>query len=1642
MPGYTIEKLLGRGGMGAVYKGVQSNLDRPVAIKILPPGVDQEDPSFAERFKNEARLMARLNNPAVVSVHDFGLTTDGLLYFAMEYVDGTDVSQMIRSQGKLPPDHALAITAHVCDALSAAHELGIVHRDIKPANVLINMKGQVKVADFGLAKIEDPGQHGLTKTGYAMGTPDFVAPEVLMLGSHIDGRADLYAVGVMLYQMLTGEVPRGAFKPATARLPGLDPRFDPIILKAMQSDREERYQSSTELRRDLDVILTVPFVRQDEPPTSAIPAAQVAQTPAQRSAVQKRSDAPVQPKKSSAPLLVGLGAAAAIGIGAFVMLGGSGSRQAAEEDAKGSASPQTTAQNTPPTTTKPPTSGSASPSNKLTSPAAASTSAVPAASGTSAAPQIPTAKSPQPARLPDPAKWVKAFETPKSLESFKGQAAWTQSGIHLTGTIAPTNSTLQDAAVRLKVKKGTNIGLMLRAKKDNQWSANVKTSQGTANFQVTQDGAKLALEQFDVPPSVTAVEEIDLEFVGVGNILSLSINGVQAHSMAVPAKASTGMIHIFSADGHVRDIAWQSLDGPASAPEKTAAIAASPSPPLPVPSSLPPATTTMAAAPASELDQRLAALDSGFQAAVERDANAAFKASIAALDKLYLTALDRALATASKGGKLEEALALREEKQRIEKGQGVPSEVDESTQAPGKVPGTLKTLRKTYRSTTAQHEATKAKAMQPLYDKYDLALAAVQTELTQAQKLDDALRVKSAREQIAAARSGQTHTAATSSAPNASSPVATAASSSAGDWLSVARKRGGPLKLWGGADPGQNIPVPAKAAKYDDYVSLNMMNLMKRVLLATRRDGNVVALDFTDFPKIEVAELRDTMALNAGDIASFVAKSGKVLRADGYEVFDPKTVRKPLGVAHSYKGGVVFSGEGDLESFGSFDNKELGMPPADLLKGLRIVAGGAIDGSLVFLTQDGKVVGWNGRTKKLLEFGRLNNSAVLEMAVGDGFGFRTSEGKILMCDHNGLFGNGGFAALGTEALKGQSGPFVRVQGTIRFGAVQHEDGSWLGWGEAATLSDKVKSLGSVLDLDAAYQTEANSKQVQSMMLAWIELPSGAKPSAATKPASPTPAQPAGPAVRNTPLLLATKDNPFTNSLGMKFVPVPGTDILMCIHETRYKDYAAYAAEAQGVDGTWKDQSVDGFTPTENKEDHAIMKVSWDDAQAFCAWLSKKEGKTYRLPTDREWSLAVGLGRAEKWTKNSTPESLSTNSGEFPWDGPWPPRKGSGNYADAAFLKNNPDNVIPPSASLLKENYNDGYATTAPIMKFEPNKLKIYDMGGNVSEWCLEWYDAGQTQRLTRGGSWEDHQPQTLASGRRIPLPLSYRTNSVGFRIVLDTRAPASPSGAATKPATPTPPQQAAPAPKPATAAKSDFTNSLGMQFVKISGIKTLFCIHETRYKDYAAYAAATPDVNPRWKNQTLKGIAPKDRTEDHPVVIVSWEDAQAFCAWLSQKEGKRYRLPTDEEWSYAAGIGRDEKRKKGDTPGTLALVPNEYPWGSQWPPSKGCENYGDESYKAAIGEARYLTGYDDGFPTTAPVMSFKPNRYGLYDMGGNVLEWCEDWYNTTQTSRALRGSSWKGGAYDSELRLSHRGQATPDTREDNYGFRIVLETTE
>ncbi|MCB1279394.1 protein kinase, partial [Prosthecobacter sp.] len=201
----------------------------------------------------------------------FGETEGGLLYIVMEYVDGTDVARMIAKEGRLHTEHAMAITAHVCDALAYAHERGIIHRDIKPANIMVGYDGVVKVADFGLAKMTQSANTGLTQSGMAMGTLHYMAPEALMLGSAVDHRADIYAVGVMLYQMLTGKIPQGMFKLPSLQIGGLDPRYDGIIAKAIMEDREARYQTVRELRGDLDHILTQPVEKVE--PSEEAPAA-------------------------------------------------------------------------------------------------------------------------------------------------------------------------------------------------------------------------------------------------------------------------------------------------------------------------------------------------------------------------------------------------------------------------------------------------------------------------------------------------------------------------------------------------------------------------------------------------------------------------------------------------------------------------------------------------------------------------------------------------------------------------------------------------------------------------------------------------------------------------------------------------------------------------------------------------------------------------------------------------------------------------------------------------------------------------------------------------------------------------------------------------------------------------------------------------------------------------------------------------------------------------------------------------------------------------------------------------------------------------------------------------------------------------
>jgi len=189
---------LGQGGMGVVYKARQRHLNRIVAVKLLPPSVG-EDPAFAERFTREAQALARLNHPNIVQVHDFG-RTDEYFYFVMEYVDGVNLRVLIRDH-KLDPEAALKIVPQICEALQFAHDEGIVHRDIKPENILVDKKGRVKIADFGLAKLLGrPAEDlSLTGTGQLMGTLGYMAPEQLQQAHSVDHRADIYSLGVVFY---------------------------------------------------------------------------------------------------------------------------------------------------------------------------------------------------------------------------------------------------------------------------------------------------------------------------------------------------------------------------------------------------------------------------------------------------------------------------------------------------------------------------------------------------------------------------------------------------------------------------------------------------------------------------------------------------------------------------------------------------------------------------------------------------------------------------------------------------------------------------------------------------------------------------------------------------------------------------------------------------------------------------------------------------------------------------------------------------------------------------------------------------------------------------------------------------------------------------------------------------------------------------------------------------------------------------------------------------------------------------------------------------------------------------------------------------------------------------------------------------
>jgi serine/threonine-protein kinase len=333
--GYRIEGVIGRGGMGVVYRATQRRLERSVALKLIAPAYAQ-DPEFRERFERESRIAASIEHPNVIPVHEAG-EHDGLLFISMRFVDGTDLRALLSDEGRLAPGRTAALVSQVASALDAAHARGLVHRDVKPANVLVAGGDHAYLTDFGLSKHTASGA-GLTATGQFVGTLDYIAPEQLA-GERVDARTDVYSLGCVLFETLTGEVPFPRDSdPAklwahmneppprpTEVQPELPSRFEEVIARALAKHPADRYASAGDLGRAALAAVEGRDVSEPERVVAtgeAAPAATAAATRRSPKADTAAASAPARPPRRRRVAIVAALVAGVATAGVLALAGG------------------------------------------------------------------------------------------------------------------------------------------------------------------------------------------------------------------------------------------------------------------------------------------------------------------------------------------------------------------------------------------------------------------------------------------------------------------------------------------------------------------------------------------------------------------------------------------------------------------------------------------------------------------------------------------------------------------------------------------------------------------------------------------------------------------------------------------------------------------------------------------------------------------------------------------------------------------------------------------------------------------------------------------------------------------------------------------------------------------------------------------------------------------------------------------------------------------------------------------------------------------------------------------------------------------------------------------------------------------------
>lgn len=1444
LPAYEILSVIGKGGMGAVYQGRQKSLDRLVAIKLLPPEAADNDMQFVERFKNEARTMARMNHPAIVHVYDFGETSDGQLYIVMEYIDGTDVAKMIQSQGRLPPEHALAITAHVCDALLYAHTHGVVHRDIKPANILLNMEGQVKVADFGLAKTTEGGQDGLTKTNMAMGTPDFVAPEALTPGMIVDSRADLYAVGVMLYNMLTGQVPRGAFHMPSVTC-ATDMRFDKIIDKCMQMDPSTRYQTAAEVRRELDVILTTPMakpgvqtisvkprdlpqkpvgkspgapqqqqlkpgstgvpVRTQQAPTGGAPPRPGIQ-PARKTAQNAQTPAAPPQKKSSAGMIYGIAAAVVVVAAAGFM-----SMQGGKKPA-----------------------------------------------------QLPVAKAPESPK-PKP-----AASTPRSgtftIEAMAGKPAGGAKLSDKGGLIYgwKTGSTLEWS--QEQVAAGTyEITLSAGGYRPREHEMRLQVGGQSLNFHLlsnTGSGTKLADYKAGVITLPSIAKGMVLRCVNEGKtdpdkyqvndfiFRSVKFSAVKPAAPAAPAAEKTDEVLTFA--GH----RYQFIAGKESwteARDRAAAMGGH-----------------LATITSKEEDEFI---NRSFRDKLAKDKDIAFIGGIASPtpDWKWVTGEDFTYKPSFSFKAGETRMLSLERGGRLQwqvqptgtRGQGCIIEWDDDGAASLPVL-TFDGHRYQIVTEKLKWEAAKARAESmgghlatiTSKEENDWVSKNIGTHF----KREPGDRSNWDRFFIGAIQhkspdgpwewvtgepfSFQPWMKSFPNDKNNTVKVATIHSSTTWDdvtlnyealsflveWDDTAPTKPGPIALTAPANLLALVDVKRDAVFGDWSVDAQGLTLKQAASGVKLLGFNLALPEEYDFeieftPTKGKREVMQVLPVSGGTALQWdmgIGKQDPPLFAfgpmlDGKNPDDPKrteaVVKLPrLQEGRRYRSTVevrksslraLLDGKEVLTWSGDFKRFPMEKSAALKLREVSQAGVGGHDSGVIFhkaelrppsaapvVAEDVKSAkpaapappmpapapaepeppadprlaqleaGYQSRYDSdaqkpfLAAVAALNQSYI---ANGIARARAAAQAKGSLAEINALdaekttIESGGSVPAEDAAEVPES--LRTLRGTYRTALAQ------IAAKRDATAAPLLQLYLGALDAYVSDLTKAGkieeARKVQALRDAKAQ-PATA-PTAEVAAAAPGPQGPA-------------PGNAYTNSLGMKFVPVKGTNTMFCIHETRCQDYAAFAAENPTVNKGWKSANRSGI-PVADKDDHPVVNVSWEEAHQFCEWLSKKEGKTYRLPTDEEWSTAVGIGHQERRVKESTPESLRFGlKDEYPWGGDFPPKSKdkADNYFDVSHAEKFNAKARLVEAKL--EDYDDGFATTAPVMSFKPNKLGLYDLGGNASEWVEDWFKDDQKDRATRGMNWLSSSTkmyEDMLSSQRGHADPGRHDIGIGFRIVLE-----------------------------------------------------------------------------------------------------------------------------------------------------------------------------------------------------------------------------------------------------------------------------------